>query len=197
MNLLYPTIPWRLWPRMLGMAVIGALIAGAYGVVHDQITYSISPEYFTQMKFDQFSYANFGFPTRVFVGEIGFLASWWVGFFSAWFLARIAVPVWPYPIAFRKSFTGFSVILVTALISAVIGYLYGLNVTGDDEWWRMYCHSLKVTDVVAFIRVAYIHNASYLGGLIGLIVALIGMILSKGRFRRNRRDLSQHDKVSA
>jgi hypothetical protein len=28
---------------------------------------------------------------------------------------------------------------------------------------------------VAFVQVAYIHNASYLGGLAGLIVALIWM----------------------
>ena len=45
---------------MLGYAVIGALIAGLYGVVHDQITYSMSPEYFTRLKFFQFRYADFG-----------------------------------------------------------------------------------------------------------------------------------------
>jgi predicted ribosomally synthesized peptide with SipW-like signal peptide len=32
---------------MLAIAFVGALVAGTYGVFHDQVTYSISPEYFT------------------------------------------------------------------------------------------------------------------------------------------------------
>jgi hypothetical protein len=44
---------------MFGLAVMGALIAGAYGILHDQISYTISPEYFTKLKFEQFHYANF------------------------------------------------------------------------------------------------------------------------------------------
>jgi hypothetical protein len=32
---------------------------------------------------------------------------------------------------------------------------------------------LEVTDTWSFVRVAYIHNAGYLGGLIGLILALV------------------------
>src|ERR1043166_5997270 len=59
---------------MLGYALLGALLAGTYGVVHDQVTYSISAEYFTRLKFSQFQRADFGFPPRVFVAEIGFLA---------------------------------------------------------------------------------------------------------------------------
>lgn len=33
--------------------------------------------------------------------------------------------------------------------------------------------SLDIEDRWAFIRVAYIHNASYLGGVIGLVLALL------------------------
>ena len=110
MNLLYPKIPRALLPRMLGYAVIGGLLAGMYGILHDQITYSISPEYFTHLKFDQFHYANFGLPQRVFVAEIGFLATWWVGFFSAWFIARLTVPAFSRPAAFRHSLRGFAIV---------------------------------------------------------------------------------------
>jgi hypothetical protein len=42
--ILYPTLGPSLLLPMLGYAVLGALLAGLYGVVHDQITYSISPE---------------------------------------------------------------------------------------------------------------------------------------------------------
>jgi hypothetical protein len=55
---------------------VGSLLAGFYGILHDQVTYSISNEYFTRLKFPQFHYANFGLSHRVFVAEIGFLATW-------------------------------------------------------------------------------------------------------------------------
>ena len=79
MNIFYPKIQLRHLPRMLGIAFLGAIVGGVYGILHDQITYSISQEYFTKLKFDQFRYADFGFPARVFVSEVGFLAACWAG----------------------------------------------------------------------------------------------------------------------
>src|SRR5580700_8579924 len=88
MNVFYPTFPAKQFPAMLCIALLGAVVAGMYGALHDQISYSISPEYFTKLKFRQFSYADFGWPHRVFASEVGFLATWWVGLFAGWFLAR-------------------------------------------------------------------------------------------------------------
>src|ERR1035438_1926964 len=102
MNILYPKIRRTWLPAMLGYSVLGAVLAGLYGIVHDQVTYSISNEYFTRLKFSQFHYADFGLPPRVFVAEIGFLATWWVGFVAAWFIARITVPAFPQAVAFRS-----------------------------------------------------------------------------------------------
>ena len=64
MNILYPKIRLAQLPTMLGYAALGGLLAGLYGVVHDQVTYSISQEYFTRFKFLQFHYADFGLPPR-------------------------------------------------------------------------------------------------------------------------------------
>ncbi len=91
-NFLYPAVGWQDTRKALLLALAGMGIAGIFGILHDQITYTISPEYFTRMKFDQFSYADFGYPPRIFVAEIGFLATWWVGLIAAWFLARVALP---------------------------------------------------------------------------------------------------------
>src|SRR3954468_17526608 len=81
-------MPLRRFGVMVRITVLGALAAAAYGALHDQISYAISPEYFTKMKFRQFSYANFGWPPRLFAAEVGFLATWWVGLVAGWFLAR-------------------------------------------------------------------------------------------------------------
>jgi hypothetical protein len=173
MNILYPKLRLKSLPAMFGLALLGALFAGLYGVLHDQITYSISPEYFTRMKFEQFHYANFGLPPRVFVGEIGFLATWWVGFFAAWFIARITIPAFPRRAAFRKSLDGFLIMFAFTTAASVSGYIFGALHGSDYSSWAIFRSMYGLLDLPAFVRVAYIHNASYLGGLMGLIAALV------------------------
>src|SRR5690349_25031334 len=110
MNLLIPRFRLAWLPAMLGYSVLGALLAGCYGIVHDQITYSISEEYFTRLKVIQFRYADFGFPPRVLVAEIGFLATWWVGFIAALWLARVAVGRCESALVRRAILRGFAVV---------------------------------------------------------------------------------------
>lgn len=172
MNIWFPIIQWRLLPRILAIAGLGTIIAGTYGIIHDQITYAISEEYFTKLKFSQFDYADPGQNPRLFVTRIGFLATWWVGFFSAWFLARIAVPALPFRKALQQSMLGCLVIFICSSSAALIGY--SLSLLHDDDYssWTL-CEDLNVVDTPAFVQVAYIHNAGYLGALIGLIISLI------------------------
>jgi hypothetical protein len=179
-HLVIPHIKLAQLPVMLGYAVLGAVVAGMYGVVHDQVTYSISTEYFTRLKFAQFHYANFGLPPRIFVAEIGFLATWWVGLFGAWFLARVTVPSMSRTDAWRHNLRGFAIMLGVAALGTFTGYLYGLGELGPLTQWQRLATALHIQDLPAFVRVAYIHNASYLGGLAGLIVALV--------YVRNRRN---------
>ena len=173
MNILYPKISFALFPAMLAYAAGGAALAGVYGVLHDQLTYSISPEYFTRLKFAQFHYADFGLPARVFVAEIGFLATWWVGLVAGWFIARVSVPACSRPGAFRCCTRGFLIVLACATGAAIIGYVLGLFYGSDDSTWQSMASALGIVDLPSFVRVAYIHNAGYLGSLIGLILAII------------------------
>jgi hypothetical protein len=158
---------------MLGYSVIGAVLAGLYGALHDQVTYSMSSEYFTRLKFAQFYYADFGLPPRVFVAEIGFLATWWVGFVAAWFIVRITVPTFHRAKAFRYNARGFLIIFAFAFVAAFVGYLAGCLHGADYSAWEDFASTLGVLDLPSFVRVAYIHNASYLGGLMGLIAAIL------------------------
>lgn len=173
MNILYPKIPVASLPAILAYAGGGTALAGVYGVLHDQLTYSISPEYFTRLKFAQFHYADFGLPARAFVAEIGFLATSWVGLVAGWFIARVSVPACSRPQAFRRCACGFLIVLACALGAAIIGYVLGLYHRLDYSTWQNMASALGIVDLPSFVRVAYIHNAGYLGGLIGLILAII------------------------
>jgi len=181
-NILYPKIRWASLPAMLGYAGLGAVLAGLYGILHDEITYTISPEYFTRLKFYQFDYADFGLPPRVLVAEIGFLATWWVGFFAAWFLARVTVPAFPPRLAFRYTVQGFVIVFLSALTAGIVGFALRAmpGVHYDDTAWADFAAALSISDLPSFVRVAYIHNAGYLGGLLGLVAA-IGYVLRQKR----------------
>lgn len=164
---------------MIWLSLLGALLAGIYGILHDQITYSISEEYFTKLKFQQFSYADFGLPDRVFVAEIGFLATWWVGLISAWLLSRVALPAWPLQQAYQKCFVCFGIIFVAAVIGGFVGYIFGITHNNDYVTWQNTCTSLGINHKRDFITVAMMHYAGYAGGIVGLIFSLLYMRMKK------------------
>ena len=169
---LVPQIALRDLPVMLGFAFLGAMIAGSYGIVHDHITFTIGPEYFTKLKFDQFEWANLHQGDRVFVSCIGFLATWWVGLIIGWVLARRLVPNQDRPTVRRKILYGFKIVFVTGFVFSIGGYLYGLcrGAGADYSDWAFALRRIQIDDLWSFVRVAYIHNAGYLGGLVGLVL---------------------------
>lgn len=149
----------------------GSLVAGGYGMAHDQVTYSLSAEYFSKLKFEQFAYARMGLPDRGFVAVIGFLASWWVGMIAGWIYGRVSVvgprPPLPKAIVWRA----FGLLMVSTLLGGVLGYLYGTATyrTAPGRWqeWGWY---YGVQDLAEFARVGQIHLFGYVGGLLGLLV---------------------------
>ncbi len=178
-DLIYPRIPIATVGRIVALTVAGALAGGFYGVLHDQITYTIGPEYFTRFKFDQFSYARPSADNpRLFAGIIGFLASWWVGALTGWVLARISVRrkgELPPNGVFAKS---FALVFATTIVAGVVGYGWGLyrRTTGYSEGWRDWMGGLGVVNEEAFMAVGYIHNASYIGGSVGMLFGILYML---------------------
>jgi hypothetical protein len=175
MSFLYPRFKTSHLPLMAWIGVQGALIAGGYGILHDQLTYSISPEYFTEFKAAQFPHVDFSRPGRVCAAQIGFMATWWVGFIAGWFLARLTVPHLPGKVAARWCRQAFVLLIVVAALAGLAGAGVGWWETrsswgpaGEIGEWQDYAHSYGVRNVPAFIRAAYIHNGSYLGALLGL-----------------------------
>jgi len=185
MNLLFPRISGRQLLSMLGVTAAGCLIAGLYGILHDQITYTISPEYFTRLKFDQFDYAEpANGSQREFAARIGFLATWWVGGITAWVFARVGIMREQRIPPLREVAVGFVIVFTTSLLSALCGWIWGQcrKGTGHSDGWLGWMHSLGVTESGDFMTVAYIHNASYIGGVLGTFFGLF--YLAKMRKRR-------------
>jgi predicted permease len=126
------------------------------------------------VKFKQFHYADLGLGNRVFAATIGFLATSLVGIVAAWFLARRLIPEQPRSDAVAQIAWGFGIIFACALLVGLIGFAYGLWRGPNAKYgaWEWAFHRYDIKDRWSFVRVAYIHNSSYLGGALGLILAL-------------------------
>ncbi|RYD36820.1 MAG: hypothetical protein EOP85_18030 [Verrucomicrobiaceae bacterium] len=169
------------------LSLTGAIVAGGFGIVHDQITYTISPEYFTRMKFDQFRAVDFGLPPRVFVAQIGFLATWWVGLIATWFLARIALPGFESPE--RRVMKAVAVIVAITTAAGACGFFLGPVLLENRKGWPEALQEMGVTDNTAFLQVAGVHLGSYAGAFAGWILVTIG-------FLRMKRDLASQPSIS-
>ena len=167
-----PRIPRADLPALLAFTLAGSLVAGCYGIVHDHIAFSIGPEYFRKFKFHQCSYADLGLGDWVFVSCIGFLGTWWVGLIGGWILARRILSTCSKKTAYQRIYAGFLIVFAAAALAGILGYLYGLwrGPNADYSAWQPALQQYGVSDVWPFMRVAYIHNAGYIGGLVGLLL---------------------------
>lgn len=188
-----PRVSWKDTKGILLVSLIGALCAGFYGIIHDQVTYSISAEYFTRNKFQQFAYAEpRNGSERLFAGTIGFLATWWVGALLAWVMARVAIlKGWGMP-SLREFSGAFAITFSVSFLVALGGLGYGFwrKTTGYAGSWIEWMDALGVVDREAFMTVGYIHNSSYLGGVLGTFVA-IGYLRSENRKAMGERELAE------
>lgn len=172
-RLLFPQISPADLGGLAKVSLAGALLAGVYGVLHDQLTYSISPEYFQKLKFAQFHYVDFGWSDRSFVALIGFMASGAVGLVAGWFSGRRFLPGKAKSQAFRQVWHRFASVLMVASAFGGLGYFYGLSfLPSESPAWEGTLEELQVRDRSAFLRVATIHIATYSGAAIGLLLSL-------------------------
>jgi len=163
--------------------LLAFLVAGVFGAVHNQISYTISPEYFTKFKFEQFGLMNAAIPQRLRAAEVGFLASWWMGWPLGIFTGIAGVIhrdaatmrralLWSIPVI--CAFT-----LLFALCGLVIGYFQTahLNFANYSTWYI----PANLEQPRRFLCAEYMHNSAYLGGLLAIPVAWIFHFIFKQR----------------
>jgi hypothetical protein len=155
---------------------LGPLIGGLYGIIHDQLTYTISPEYYTKFKFYQFGLMDIGneaiFPNpRLQVSTVGFMATWWMGLPIGLILGLVGLTIKDNRQMFRITLKAFVLTTIVAFITGLIGLAYGKVILANTgvSWWL----PDNLIDKKNFIAVGSMHNFSYLGGLIGLIAGII------------------------
>lgn len=169
---------------LLLILVLSPLIGGFYGILHDQVTYSVSPEYFTKFKFYQFGLKIFILgDQRVGAMLVGILAAWWMGLIigliqgalSLLFDARSMFGRW-----FRALMITMGIAVVTPVVAVSVWLVIQKLSPSPAETIYLPAFvpdGIKVDDAKAFAAVGVIHNFSYIGGLLGLIAGCWYMIV--------------------
>ena len=157
----------------------GCIISGLYGAFHNQISYTVSPDYFHAFKFDQF-----GIPeemrNRIGAAIVGWHASWWMGLLIGVpiLLVGLILPGWR--VYLSRCLFAFAIIAATTLVVGLAALVYS-SFTITDASLPRFWHSNQIADKVAFARAGAMHNFSYLGGFIGILTGSSYLIVERIR----------------
>ena len=153
----------------LALMILATLAAGVFGMLHNQLSYSVGPDYFHKFKFAQFNIPETTTP-RLGAAQVGWSASWWTG-------PILALPVMLYGLMRAPSTTALwaggiaaiGTVIFMATLAAMAGLTLGIAALSLD---------LPLPFTVPeglnpehFTRAGAMHDATYLGGAIGALLA--------------------------
>jgi len=154
------------------IGIISIILASLYGILHNQISYSISTEYFTKFKFEQFGFVEYGLDTpRMTAGLIGIWATWWFGLLIGLINGIVGIFQPNVKIMWKSAFGATIRTLGIAIGIGIVGILVGKFIISNlNADWNL---PIDLTDRKSFLTAGAMHNFSYLGGIIGLIYGII------------------------
>jgi hypothetical protein len=161
------------------LILLAITVSGLYGMVHDQISYTVSPEYYTKFKFQQFGIADMNLPDRARASIVGFLASWWMGIPIGLMVGGTGFIHPDHWRMLKISLLAFALVMAITFLFGLGGLLYGcfqtktINLTDYHGWFI----PKDVADLRHFLCVGYMHNASYLGGTLSIFAACIFQVV--------------------
>ncbi|WP_100612593.1 hypothetical protein [Confluentibacter lentus] len=167
------------------LIIISIILASIYGIFHNQISYSISTEYFTKFKFEQFGFVEYGLDTpRMTAGLIGIWATWWFGLLIGLINGIVGLFQPTSKIMWKSSFGATIRTLLIAIGFGILGILVGKFIISNlNANWNL---PADLTDRESFLTAGTMHNFSYLGGIIGLIYGIIYQLKIKKAYAQHR-----------
>ena len=167
-----------LFPVLL---LAACLFAGFYGALHNQLSYTVSPDYFHTFKFHQFRIAV-DLRDRVGASIVGWYASWWMGIFIGIPVLLVALILPGWKDFMRHSLLAFAIAACTALISGLGALIYAYC-TITEVSLPAYWYPEGVVDRVGFARAGTMHNFSYLGGFLGILTCSLYLVVVRIRLK--------------
>ncbi len=164
-----------LMPVLLAVA---CLFAGLFGMVHNQISYTVSPEYFTRFKFHQFKISP-DLPERVGAAIVGWNAAWWMGIVIGVILIPAGLVIRGNAAYFWGMMRVFGIVTGTTLLFGLGALAFAYLTVDAETVGQITRYGNQMVDNAAFRRAGTMHNFSYLGGLFGIITGSVALYFAR------------------
>jgi len=162
---------------LLLLIFLASLIGGVYGALYDQLTYTISPEFFSKFRFERFN-IDPDMNERVGAALVGFRNTWKTGMILGAVLAFAGLINTDHKRMFRYTSRAFFMTLAIAFIAGLIGWPINASTMQADP-----SAELNIIDKAAFKTVVNMNNFSYAGGVIGMFVGIFYQLYSHKRYK--------------
>ena len=166
------------FPVLILLLAIAALFAAIFGALHNQLSYSVGPDYFHALKFPQFGIGAETAP-RLGASLVGVQAAWWVGplvALPALLYGLLTVPRTDTYLAAGIGAVGL--VFVLATLAALVGLVGGIaaDATGILDGILVFPEGVDRSD---FLRAGFMHDAAYAAAGLGLLLAFWPMIRAR------------------
>lgn len=168
------------------IVIISVILATIYGILHNQISYSISSEYFTKFKFRQFDFYFMGEnQPRQTASLVGALSTWWFGLLLGLIIGIVGIFQRNSKIMWKSAIGAIFRTLAIAIGIGIVGILIGkFLISNLDASWNL---PAELNDRKSFLTAGTMHDFSYLGGIIGLIYGIIYQLKIKKHHKESER----------
>lgn len=157
--------------------IISVFLGGLYGALYDQITYSISEEFFTKMRFEKYDISPSLHP-RVGAAIVGFRNTWLTGLTLGIVLASIGFLHDEHRKMFKYTIQGYGITLSVAFIFSLIAFLFVSPLTGE---------SMMNGSNYEYNKIIMMNNYSYAGAIVGMFGGVAWQIYKTKASRTNRK----------
>ncbi|SMC45367.1 hypothetical protein [Moheibacter sediminis] len=140
-----------------------------YAVIHNQFTYAISPEIFTELFFIRFGFVEYGTDTpRLSASIIGIWAILFIAFLisTLYFVATLLLKP-----KFKIVIRAIQIHLITTIVIGLTGLLFGY-VFWDNSVFPNHI-PIDVINYKNYSAGMHMHGFSHTGGFIGIIFSFI------------------------
>ena len=161
---------------VIALIVAAILMAATFGILHNQVSCTVSPDYFTRFKYIQFGIPE-TVPLRLGAAIVGFGATWWLGLIIGPLMALTALRFSDSRRIWGEGLTADALVMAIAALFSLFGLFIGFQLfpvgSAPPSGHGFYS---DVADIAAFNRAGTMHNSSYLGGIVGAFLAWVRML---------------------
>ena len=160
--------------QALLIIVISTIIASVFGAIHNQISYSVSSEFFKNYIFGMFGTNEWNLKNeRIEASVVGIIGTYWFGLILGTIYTIIFV--------FMNTKSNFKNILNAILINISFAILGSLIAYLIAKFFVSYENSGVFMDFGTqnpqnYLEAAFMNTGSYIGGIIGIVVGIIYLL---------------------